>query len=504
MHWFSGRAISLGRKLAISFLAIGALLLALSFSSLNAISTLGGMLDEAAHATGRKMSLITEIADGFQEMEDHAKRTQLSYSFLHLERSGGAATTVCSGCHAVASADEDRRNFDTIAARVKQQIEQARPLIADERGRAALDVLGRGVTDWTRLYGEYLAKAAGNDFMASHEIITATMLPITTDINDARRLLFDRQRAYLSNSDRLARETTLRSRWLALFLVGLGTIVMVGVSRALLRSSADLRRLTGNLRDKAHQVAAAAKQVTASSQSMAKGTLEQAGALQEVSASCAEIHGTSRSNVDSAKASAEVSGQVSRNLGEVSGRLEELMSAVRDMQASSAKVANIIKVIDGIAFQTNLLALNAAVEAARAGESGLGFAVVADEVRTLAQRSAEAARETGALIEESIAASRNGMARLNDVSDAFQTLSQGANTVTRLAGEVESASLNQAQYLEAIAGRIQQMRHVTEQAANSASEGAQAGTVLGSQADGLRDIVAQLGSIAGSASRPPG
>ncbi len=504
MRRSTGHELSLGRKLGFSFLAIGALFLALSFSSLNVITTLGGMLDVAASRTARKMALVTEIADGFQKMEDHAKTTQLAHSFHSLERTDENSTVACSGCHTVPAPDEDRRAFNAIAVHVQGEIAEVRPLISDSQGRAALETVDRDLANWVRLYDEFISKAAANGFMAAHEVITSRMLAVTSEIDAATTLLFDRQRAFFTNSNRVAHETTRRNRWLAFLLVGIGALVITGVSRALLRTNSGLRRVAAELRDKAQTVAASSHQVTSTSQSMAQGAAEQAGSLQEVSASSADVQSTARKNVESARKSAEVSNQVSLSLNDAGSRLEELMAAVRDMQAASAKVANIIKVIDGIAFQTNLLALNAAVEAARAGESGLGFAVVADEVRTLAQRSAEAARETGALIEESIAASRNGMAKLNDVSEAFQSLSEGAQTVNRLAGEVQTASLNQAQCLEAIAGGIERMRRITEQAAAGATEGAQAGSELAVQADDLNGIVAQLIRIAGSDSRAPG
>jgi methyl-accepting chemotaxis protein len=125
----------------------------------------------------------------------------------------------------------------------------------------------------------------------------------------------------------------------------------------------------------------AAETVSSSGVALAQGASEQAGALEEMAASSADISSTAHHNADHARNSAEVSTELSRNLGEAAQRLEQLMSAMRGVEESSTKVANINKVIDGVAFQTNILALNAAVEAARAGEAGLGFAVVAGEVR---------------------------------------------------------------------------------------------------------------------------
>ena len=492
--------MTLCRKLTLSFLAILALILALSFSSLSAIGSLGGMLDVAANVAARKVELVEQIAAGFQDMEDHAKKTQLAHSFENLERDHKDDAAMCSGCHAVSSPDQDQREFEAIGAKVKQRIAEVRPLIGDARGRAALEVIETGVTEWMGLYRQYQASVGAKNFMAAHEIITEKMFPILVNIAASTELLTDQQRAYFAESSRQARETAGRHRWVAVILLILGAMVMTGVSLVLLRTSKDLRQLSFELGQKAGMVAEAAAEVSASSQTQAQGATDQAGSLEEVSSSSVDVRSTAHSNVENAKTSAAVSTQVSRSLGDANGRLEQLMSAMREIQASSTKVGKIIKVIDEIAFQTNILALNAAVEAARAGETGLGFAVVADEVRTLAQRSAQAAQETAGLIEESIAASQNGMAKLGDVTDAFHSLAQGADTVTKLAGEVQTGSLAQAQSLEAITGRIERMRRVTEQAAAGAMNGAKAGEELSDQSEALREIVSRLVTIVGTGS----
>jgi methyl-accepting chemotaxis protein len=258
-----------------------------------------------------------------------------------------------------------------------------------------------------------------------------------------------------------------------------------------------LLQMAGELNGQSSHVAAAAESVSTSSLAAAKGASEQVASLEHVSSSSQEINATVRHNVDNATKSAEVSSQVSSSLIDANRRIEELMSAMREIEASSNKVAKIIKAIDEIAFQTNILALNAAVEAARAGETGLGFAVVADEVRNLAQRSAQAAKETTEFIEASLAASHNGMSRLSGVTEAFRTLSASADTVTHLAGEVRSGSLDQAQRVEEIAQNIRQMREVTQNESGSAEETARTGEELALQAGNLREIVQRLVAIVG-------
>lgn len=154
--------------------------------------------------------------------------------------------------------------------------------------------------------------------------------------------------------------------------------------------------------------------------------------------------------------------------------------------------------IDEIAFQTNILALNAAVEAARAGEAGLGFAVVADEVRNLAQRCAQAARDTASLIEESIETSRDGNARLDQMAGAVRAMTESSVRVKRLVDEVNSGSQDQARGMDQIARAVVQMEHVTQKTAASAEKSASAGTELDGYAETLRGLVAQMREMVGA------
>jgi methyl-accepting chemotaxis protein/methyl-accepting chemotaxis protein-1 (serine sensor receptor) len=183
---------------------------------------------------------------------------------------------------------------------------------------------------------------------------------------------------------------------------------------------------------------------------------------------------------------------VDTRVSDTNRKLEQMVASMNDINTSSQKISKIIRVIDEIAFQTNILALNAAVEAARAGEAGMGFAVVADEVRNLAQRSAQAAKDTTQLIEESISSSQKGQTRLQEVAEAVHGITESATKVRVLVDEAKLGSQEQARGVEQISKAMSQMEHVTQKSAASAEESGAAGEELSSQAETMQEVVHEL------------
>jgi methyl-accepting chemotaxis protein len=287
-------------------------------------------------------------------------------------------------------------------------------------------------------------------------------------------------------------------------VIGLILAVLVGivVGAAITRGTGKiLHQVAASLHEGASQVTSAASQVASSSQSLAQGAGEQAASLEETSASLEEMSSMIKRNADNSQKANDLAKQARAAAEKGAGDMQEMITAMGGIKASSDEIAKIIKTIDEIAFQTNILALNAAVEAARAGEAGMGFAVVADEVRNLAQRCAQAAKETSAKIEGSIGNTTAGVGISQKVAEALTEIVGRAREVDHLVAEVAGASREQSQGIDQINTAVNQMDKITQSNAASAEESAAAAEELNAQALTLNDAVSELLALVGGQSR---
>ncbi|MFO1499138.1 MAG: methyl-accepting chemotaxis protein [Verrucomicrobiota bacterium] len=304
------------------------------------------------------------------------------------------------------------------------------------------------------------------------------------------------QQGWLQFGDRFARSNllvTLAS--LAGLLIAVSAL-LAGVLHYLMTTP--LEGVADSLSLQARQVTTAAGQVNEMSQSLAQRASQQAASLEETSASLEEIASMTQRNADNAHSTKELAARTRAAADSSMIDMAEMSRAIVEIKGSSDSIAKIIKTIDEIAFQTNLLALNAAVEAARAGEGGLGFAVVADEVRNLAQRSAQAAKETALQIRDAIQKSDRGVVLTNKVAQSLGQMAENARRVDQLVMEIATASQEQSEGIRQINTAMASMDQGTQDNVASSQSSADAAGNLKSQAQQMNEAVSQLLEVIGN------
>jgi methyl-accepting chemotaxis protein len=459
MHW------TIGRKLYSSIGALALVGVATAGGGKYAQSQLGASVEELSTTIGPNIRSVGQLRF-------------LSESF----RSANRYNVILAAQRSAEGLETNRRKMEEIHAeftKTARELEQNAPTeelkdLARESVRA-MDAFAVKGLEIQRLSAAFKATEAADG------IRDAAPLGNTVQEIGARALELQSKRLELTKEDG-HREQQLGSTLLSVMtLLSFAGLVVVGyIVRSVVKT---LLGMVNNLRSGSEQVTSASTQVSSSAQSLSQGSTEQAASLEETSASMEEMASMTRKNAENANEAATLVASVAQQVTDSNAALTQMVASMAAIKESSSKVAKIIKTIDEIAFQTNILALNAAVEAARAGEAGMGFAVVADEVRNLAQRSAQAARDTAGLIEESIARSQEGTANVEEVAKAISSITGSVVSVQRIVDEVRQASQQQTQGIDHVAQAIAHMEKVTQTTAATAEESAAASEELNAQAE---------------------
>lgn len=472
----SVRHRTLGFKLMAGFSVVLFLASVTGVASLLIIERLSSKLHTAANETARKLEIVGEIKAAAGGMRT-GQRGVILYSMMKQPKRVSAGNDL----------------YRESAQRILDRIGEIRPMLVTESGRAGVSEIEKAVKGWLPVYERVAAACTRGSFEGELEELVNQSFDHANHIDRFAEELAQLQRGLMAEASRDADRASLIGHWM---LVGLG-LLSLGVGALILRviqgANGKLREVSRDLAKGAAQVMQASSSMSDASQSLAQGSAEQAAAIQETSASTTEITSMAERSAYSAGQGLEHVQQVAVEIGHTNRVLKDMSQAMTEINASSDRIARIIRVIDDIAFQTNILALNAAVEAARAGESGLGFAVVADEVRNLAQRSAQAAKDTADLIQESMEKARQGRMRVEEVAKAARSIEARADQVRGVVEEVNSGSQEQSRGLSQINRAVSEMQRVTQQTAADAEESAAASEELAAQARSLQAMAASLG-----------
>ena len=498
------RRMTVGKKLAVSFGVVLALTCGLSYSSWETVSRLGGMLDRAVNENAKTANLIGAVRLNLHEMKEISTAIQFAYALsgvLKMDSAKSSATKAlgeCSGCHTLGAADDLRKNFNTVADRAAEQVNELRPLVHSERTERALEAIGRSIDQWRKIFAEYLVLTSRGDFAGSHKLVSDRMDPLVQRVSDAATELEKEQEAMGAAARTATASNVARSRWTTVALMTIGLLCGMFLMVVIRQINGPLRRIAAELSQGASRVSNDAEEIRRASEALSQGASEQAAAIEQTSASSEEVSATAQNNSGHSARSAALIKDIRQQMVETDQVLDQTTKAMSEIGHSAERISKIIHVIDEIAFQTNILALNAAVEAARAGEAGLGFAVVADEVRNLAQRCAGAARDTTGLIAESMERSKDGKAELDRLTTRIRSIAETTEAVTALADQVQAGSLEQAKAMEEIVSALTRMQSVTHTAAASAEQSGALGERLQVESKSLLDVVERLDGMVGA------
>jgi len=391
------------------------------------------------------------------------------------------------------------KNSDLLTADMKSYEDS----ITSEEDRGNFEKLKPEIAAVSQGWEKVLPVSRTGKNVEAYQLYVAEVTPHMDSVRDQLIVMVDWNKKMSDKTIAETIQTVGTSWWLTLVLGIVSVVVGVGMSWFMIRVlNRQLTATVGELTDSAEQIASAANQVAASSQSLAQGASEQTATIEETSSASAEIDSMARRTTENSRNSAGLVKHAQEDFEKANQSLAEMVGAMDGINASSQKISKIIKVIDEIAFQTNILALNAAVEAARAGEAGMGFAVVADEVRNLAQRCAQAAKDTADLIEESIQKSDGGRVKVDQVAVAIRAITAESAKIKVLVDEINLGSVEQTSGIGQISKAITQMEQVTQSSAANAEESAAAAEQLNAQAEAMKDIVEGLRAMVDGGSGP--
>jgi methyl-accepting chemotaxis protein len=405
--------------------------------------------------------------------------------------------------HDLASLQQDNQKFEATASQLQQDLNTIEPMLTTQpEAQQAVRNLRETVEPILEANRQVFQAAMAGEMSKAVAIYTSNIRPPQLRQTDAAAVLLKDQEAAFLTEGAGIEGTILGNRSATILLLIMDCVGALLVLFSVRKINAVLRSSVAELAGSSLQIAAAASQMATGSQSLAQGASQQAATIEETSSAATEINSMARRAAENSRTTAQMMHASEATFADANHSLGEMVAAMVGIVESSQQISTIIKVIDEIAFQTNILALNAAIEAAHAGEAGLGFAVVADEVRNLAQRSAQAAKDTTTLIEDSIAKAGGGRVKVDQVGTSLRSITAEFAKIKDLIEEIRQGSIEQSRGVEQISHAITQMEQMTQRTAANSREGAASSAELNTQAESLQTVVDRLrimvdGEVAG-------